>query len=174
MKTVIRSSIVTLVAAAALALPAAAPAAPPSTSYAVVGYEYAFTQTVGSFAGRATGTVGDTGLWNATVEHDPLGSQPTYINGGTFEMTTVGPGLSADFVNGDFVYHGGQITVLDPGAGCTNQRYRVAGRLDDVETSTTSGGTGMFSVVLTHYRYSLFGRCLIYKARVAGGVSFVY
>jgi hypothetical protein len=30
------------------------------------------------------------------------------------------------------------------------------------------------SVVLTHYRHSIFGHCLIYKARIAGTVSFAY
>jgi energy-converting hydrogenase Eha subunit A len=173
MKTLIRSVIVTLAAGAALALPTVASARPASTTFTVTGNEYAFTQTVGSFAGRASGNAGDSGLWNARVEHDPLGSQPTYINGGTFEMTTV-RGFSADYVTGDFVHHGGQITVLDPGAGCTNQRYLVAGRLENVATSTTSSGTGMFSAVLTHYRYSLFGRCIIYNARVVGSVSFLY
>lgn len=173
MKTLIRSVIVTLAAGAALTLPAAASARPASTTFAVTGNEYAFTQTVGSFAGRATGNAGDTGLWNARVEHDPLGSQPTYINGGTFEMTTV-RGLSTDSVTGDFVHHGGQITVLDRGAGCTNQRYRVEGQLENVATSTTSGGTGMFAATLTHYRVRLFGHCIIYNARVVGGVSFAY
>jgi len=164
----------TLVAAAALALPTAASARPASTAFAVVGYEYAFTQTVGSFAGSATGNAGDTGLWNATVQHDPLGSMPTYINGGTFAMTTVGSGGHVDFVDGDFVHHGGRITTLDPGANCTNQRFLVAGALHNVATRTTSGGTGDFSVVLTHYRQSLFGHCFIYKARVVGSVSFSY
>lgn len=173
MKTLFRSSVVALVAAAALMLPAAAAARPASAIFTVSGNEYAFTQTVGSFAGHATGNAGDTGLWNAKVEHDPLGSQPTYIDGGTFQMTTV-RGFSADYVTGDFVYHGGQITVLDPGAGCTNQRFLVAGRMDNVATRTSSGGTGMFSVTLTHYRYSLLGHCVIYNARVAGTVSFVY
>jgi hypothetical protein len=173
MKALIRISIATLAAVAALTLPAAAAARPASVTFAVTGNEYAFTQTVGSFAGHATGNAGDTGLWNARVEHDPLGSQPTYINGGTFQMTTV-RGLSADYVTGDFVYHGGQITVLDPGAGCTNQRFLVAGRIDNVATHTTSGGTGMFSATLTHYRYSIFGQCVIYNARVVGSVSFMY
>jgi hypothetical protein len=171
MKTLLRSSVVTVAAVAALALPAAAPAAPASTAFAVVGYEYAFTQTVGSFAGRAVGNAGDTGLWNATVQHDPLGSMPTYINGGTFAMTTVG---SVDYVHGDFVHHGGTITTLDRGANCTNQRYLVAGALDHVATRTTSGGTGHLSVTLTHYRHSLLGHCIIYAARVAGSVSFRY
>jgi hypothetical protein len=173
MKGLIRASVATLAAVAALALPATAAARPASATFAVSGNEYAFTQTVGSFAGHATGNAGDTGLWNATVEHDPLGSQPTYINGGTFQMTTV-RGLSADYVTGDFVHHGGQITVLDPGAGCTNQRFLVAGRLANVNTHTTSGGTGMFSATLTHYRYSIFGHCVIYNARVVGSVSFMY
>jgi hypothetical protein len=173
MKARLCAAIAALAAVAALALPAAASARPASTTFAVTGNEYAFTQTVGSFAGRAAGNAGDTGLWNARVEHDPLGSQPTYINGGTFEMTTV-RGLSADYVTGDFVHHGGQITVLDPGAGCTNQRFLVAGSIENIATRTTSGGTGMFSAVLTHYRYSVFGHCVIYNARVAGSVSFAY
>jgi hypothetical protein len=166
--------VLALVTLAALALPTAASAAPPSTTFAVVGYEYAFTQTVGSFAGTATGNAGDTGLWNATVQHDPLGSMPTYINGGTFAMRTAGSGGHLDSVNGDFVHHGGTITTLDRGANCTNQRYLVAGALENVATRTTSGGTGYFSVVLTHYRARLFGVCLIYKARVVGRVSFSY
>lgn len=163
-----------LVALAALAIPTAASGRPTSTSFAAVGYEYAFTQTVGSFAGTAAGNAGDTGLWNATVQHDPLGSIPTYINGGTFAMTTAGSGGHLDYVDGDFVHHGGTITVLDHGANCTNQRYLVAGSLDHVHTRTTSGGTGAMSVVLTHYRHSILGYCLIYKARVAGTVSFAY
>jgi hypothetical protein len=173
MKALVRFSVMTLAATAALALPAAAAARPASAIFTVTGNEYAFTQTVGSFAGRAAGNAGDSGLWNARVEHDPLGSQPTYINGGEFQMTTV-RGFSPDYVTGDFVYHGGQITVLDPGAGCANQRFLVAGGLENVATSTTSGGTGTFSAVLTHYRYSFFGHCVIYSARVAGSVSFTY
>src|SRR5919108_5094349 len=129
---IFRSAALFLFVIAALAVPTAASAAPASTSFAVVGYEYGFTQTVGSFAGNASGNAGDTGLWNATVQHDPLGSVPTYIDGGSFAMTTSGPGHPFDFVTGQFVYHGGTITVLDPGANCTNQGYRVAGNLDDV------------------------------------------
>jgi len=152
MRTLVRSFAFVLVTLAALAVPTAASAAPASTAFAVTGYEYAFTQTVGSFAGRAVGNAGDTGLWNATVQHDPLGSMPTYIDGGTFAMTTTGSGGHVDYVHGDFVYHGGTITTLDRGANCTNQRFLVAGALDHVATRTTSGGTGIFSVALAHYR----------------------
>ena len=162
------------VAFAALVLATGASARPASTNFAVVGYEYAFTQTVGSFAGTGTGNAGDTGLWNATVQHDPLGSVPTWIDGGTFAMTTVGSSGHVDFVHGDFVHHGGMIITIDPGANCTNQRFLVTGALDHVATRTTSSGTGTFSVVLTHYRQSILGHCLIYKARVVGAVGFSY
>src|SRR5438034_7957128 len=77
-----RVSLLALAAFAATVLPAAGSAAPASTSFAIVGYEYAFTSTVGSFAGTGAGNAGDTGAWNARVEHDPLGSSPTYVNGG--------------------------------------------------------------------------------------------
>ena len=74
MKTVLRFSLATLVAAAALVAPSAAAAAPSSTSFTIVGYEYAFTSTAGSFAGRGLGNAGDTAAWNAYVKHDPIGS----------------------------------------------------------------------------------------------------
>ena len=174
MKLFLRWSLLVLVAAAALALPAATSAAPASTTFAVVGYEYAFTQTVGSFAGTAVGNAGDTGFWNATVEHDPLGSTPTHVNGGSFQMVTRSPSWRFDTITGTFVYHGGTITTLNAGANCTNQQYQVTGTLKDVTTSTTSGGSGSFNVVLTHYRTLFFGRCVIYKARVVGTVTFAY
>lgn len=163
-----------LVAAAALAIPTAASAAPASTSFNMRGFEYAFTQTVGFFAGSGTGNAGDRAVWNTSVEHDPLGSNPTYVNGGSFQMTTRSAGGRLDFVTGTFVNHGGTITTIDPGTGCTNQRFMVTGKLADVATSTTAGGTGSFSVVLTHFRTPLFGRCVIYFASVAGTVGFDY
>jgi hypothetical protein len=169
-----RASLLALAAFAAVVLPAAVPAAPASTSFAIVGYEYAFTSTVGSFAGAGAGNAGDTGAWNARVEHDRLGSSPTYVNGGDFQMATTSPAGSIDFVEGSFAYHGGTITTLNPGAYCTNQRYRVTGTLQNVSTSTSAGGSGAFAVTLTHYRISLFGHCIIYKARVAGRVDFTY
>ena len=163
-----------LALAAALALPAAASSAPPSTSFAIVGYEYAFTSTVGSFAGNGSGNEGGTVYWNATVKHDRLGSNPTYVNGGSFAMAIRGPGSSVDAIVGTFTHHGGKITTLDPGANCTNQKYLVADTLKAVSTPTTSNGSGNFSVTLTHYRHRLLGRCVAYKARVSGQVSFTY
>jgi hypothetical protein len=79
-----------------------------------------------------------------------------------------------DYVIGTFAYHGGTITTLDPGSGCTNQRYLVTGTLQNVATTTSSGGSGSVEVTLTHYRYSLFGTCIIYKARVSGTVNLTY
>ena len=174
MKPRVRSSVTLLLALAALALPAGASAAPASTVFAIAGNEYAFTSTVGSFAGTGHGNRGDHAFWNTSVQHDPLGSNPTYVNGGSFQMATSSPTGHVDSVSGTFVYHGGTITTLSTGPNCTNQRFLVTGTLKDVATTTSSGGSGNFSVVLTHYRISLFGRCFIYNARVAGTVSFTY
>jgi len=174
MKPLVRSSVTLCLAIAALALPAGAAAAPASTTFAISGNEYAFTSTVGSFAGTGQGNAGDRAVWNTSVQHDPLGSVPTYVNGGSFQMATVSPTGHADSVRGTFVNHGGMITTLSTGPNCTNQRFMVTGALQDVATTTTSGGSGTFSAVLTHYRIRIFGQCLIYNARVAGTVSFTY
>jgi hypothetical protein len=174
MNTGSRFLILAVLAVAGLALTSAAPAAPASTSFGIVGYEYAFTSTVGSFAGGGTGNAGDAAAWNATVDHDPLGSTPTYVTGGSIAMTTANASGHLDYATGMLAYHGGTITTLDAGPNCTNQQYLVTGALEAVATSSTSGGSGTFTVTLTHYRYSLFGHCLIYKARVNGTVSFTY
>jgi hypothetical protein len=89
-------------------------------------------------------------------------------------MATASPSGALEAVTGGFVYHGGTITRINAGANCTNQQYSVNGPLQDVTTTTTSGGSGTFRVILTHDRTSVFGVCLIYKAKVAGTVSFVY
>jgi hypothetical protein len=174
MRPLRRPLLVVPVALAAIVLPASASSAPSSTSFAIVGYEYAFTSTIGSFAGGGTGETGDKAYWNATVKHDRLGSSPTYVNGGPFAMTVRGSGHSVDAVIGTFAHHGGKITTLDRGVNCTNQKYLVADTLRDVTTTTTSGGSGNFRVTLTHYRHRILGRCVAYKARVAGTVSFRY
>ena len=103
MKLVIRSSVTLLLAIAALALPAGASAAPASTTFFISGNEYAFTSTVGSFAGTGHGNAGDHAFWNTSVQHDPLGSVPTYVNGGSFQMATWSPTGHADSVTGTSV-----------------------------------------------------------------------
>jgi hypothetical protein len=163
-----------LVALLGALLPTAASSAPVSTTFKIVGYEYAFTSTVGSFAGSGSGTAGGTVYWNATVQHDKLGSNPTYVDGGPFAMAIRGPGASVDAVVGTFAHHGGKITTLDHGAHCTNQKYLVAATVRSVATATTSAGSGAFSVTLTHYRHRLLGRCIAYRATVSGTVSFMY
>jgi len=55
-----------------------------------------------------------------------------------------------------------------------NQTYQVVDTLKAVSTPTTSNGSGNFTVTLTHYRHRLLGRCIAYKARVSGKVSFTY
>jgi hypothetical protein len=169
-----RAVLVVPLVLAAVALPAAASSAPVSTSFKIVGYEYAFTSTVGSFAGNGSGDAGGTAYWNATVKHDRLGSYPTYVNGGSFAMAIRGPGSSVNAVIGTFTHHGGKIMTLDRGANCTNQKYLVADTLRGVSTPRTSDGSGNFTVTLTHYRHRLLGRCVAYKARVSGTVSFTY
>jgi hypothetical protein len=165
------------VAAVSLAIPGAGSSAAPAaaaTSFSVVGYEYAFTQTLGCFAGTVKGSTGGDGGWTACVRHNPLGSAPAYVTGGTFAMTTAGPGFTVDGAKGSFVGHGGTIATLDRGAGCKNQRYSVTGALRDVGTLRSGDGSGSIRVVLTHYRLSIFGHCVIYKARIAGSVSFSF
>lgn len=172
--TMPRALLVVALVLAAVALPAAASTAPVSTSFKIVGYEYAFSSTVGSFAGTGRGDAGGTAYWNATVKHDRLGSDPTYVNGGPFAMAIRGPGRSVDAVVGTFTHHGGKITTLDRGANCTNQKYLVSDALKAVSTSSTSNGSGNFSVTLTHFRHRLLGHCVAYKASVSGTVSFTY
>jgi hypothetical protein len=171
----IRFRLLTLavVAAATLTFASVGSAAPPSTSFAIVGSEYAFTSTVGSFAGTGVGNAGDGALWNATVQHDPLGSTPTNITGGSVELATANASGHLDSVRG-MLASGGTITTLNSGPNCTNQQYLVNGALENVVTSSTSGGSGTFTATLTHYRFSLFGHCVIYRASVRGGVSFTY
>src|SRR5919197_2453175 len=118
MKSLFRSSVAVVLALAALTLPAGASAAPASTSFAIAGFEYAFTSTVGSFAGAGVGNAGDRAVWSTRVEHDPLGSVPTYINGGSFQMVTRSPTGRLDSVTGTFVHHGGTITTLSTGPRC--------------------------------------------------------
>src|SRR5512133_2466150 len=161
-------------AGAALLLPLDAAAAPASTSFTIVGYEYAFTSTVGSFAGTGTGNAGEKAVWDVTVNHDPLGSTPTYINGGRVELATASASGHLDYVTATLGYHRGSITTLNSGSNCTNQQFLVTGALEDVTTSTTSDGSGTFAATLTHYRYSLFGHCIIYRAGVRGMVSLTF
>jgi hypothetical protein len=163
-----------LVAFVAVACPQLAVSKPVSSTFAITGYEYAFTSTVGNFAGNGSGNAGGSVYWNASVKHDRLGSAPTYVNGGSFAMAVRGPGDTVDAVVGILAYHGGTITTLRPGLNCTNQEYLVTDTVEAVRTSTTSNGSGALRVTLTHYRHRVLGRCIAYKAKVTGVVSVTY
>jgi hypothetical protein len=67
-----------------------------------------------------------------------------------------------------------KFTPLVPGANCTHQKYLVADTLKALSTPATSNGSGTFKVTLTHYRQRLVGRCVAYKAKVSGNVSFKF
>jgi hypothetical protein len=173
MRTSFRRIVAGVVSAAVLAaLPAAAEAAPASTTFQVQGAEIAFTSTRGTFVGRGLGSAGDRSAWKAVVDHTPLSSLPATITGGRFTMATLSSTSTPDFVVGNFT--GGTIAVVDPGLGCTNQTFDVSGDVGGVTTTTTSGGSGSFDVLLTHYRVRLFGRCVSYAATVTGTASFAY
>jgi hypothetical protein len=174
MKRSLRLLGVAIVITTTLALPVAAWSMPASTTFAVRGSEYAFTPTVGFFAGTGAGNLGDTAVWNTYVEHEPLSSAPAYITGGSFAMATRSPSGALDHVRGSFAHQGGTITTVNPGADCTNQQYLVDGVLENVATSTSLDGTGRVTVTLTHHRTRLFGRCITYRATVVGTASFMY
>ena len=156
--------------AATLALLVAAPTAVAAQTYSdtVSGYEYAFTSTDGKFAGSASGSL--PGAWNADVQHTPLclSCTPTAtITDGSFSLATTHNDVPA-LVSGAFV--GGTVQVTNPGASCTNQTFAVHGILGNVGWSPGSG-SGTFNATLTHYRRSIFGRCVSYSASVRGTLS---
>jgi hypothetical protein len=172
-----RRSLGTITAAAVTAvglvvLPAAAMAAPASTTFQIKGVELAFTSMRGTFVGYGHGPASEGSAWKAVVNHTPLSSQPASITGGRFSMGTLSLAPSADFVVGTFT--GGTIRKVSAGAGCTNQTFRFSGTVGNVSTSTTSGGSGVFAVLLTHRRSSFFGNCVTYAATVRGSASFDY
>jgi hypothetical protein len=162
---------VTTVAALA-ALPAAAEAIPDSTTFRVQGIEIAFTSTRATFVGYGRGAAGDHGAWKAVVDHAPLSSRPAAITGGRFKLVTVSPAPTTDVVAG--VITGGTIAVINPGPGCANQTFAVSGNVGNVRTRTSSGGSGVFTVRLTHRRARLLGTCVTYAATVTGSASFAY
>lgn len=126
----------------------------------VKGFEYSATPTVGKFAGTATGQL--PGAFNATVVHDllsPTVGDPVAITGGSFAL------YSFRTITGTFKA-GGTITLLETLPNCGNEKYRVEGPL-----GLASGGSGNFTVTLTHLRTPVGGGCLTYGATVAGSLT---
>lgn len=135
----------------------------------ISGFEYAFTSTEGRFAGSASGDL--PGYWNADVRHTPLcpSCTPTAtITGGSFSLATTRNGTFA-VASGTFV--GGTVQVTNAGSNCTNQTFAVNGILGGVGWWSAGSGTGTFSATLTHYRRSLLGSCVTYRASVRGTIS---
>ena len=164
-----RRSIILLVAALGLLVAPATAAAAQTYSDTVSGYEYAFTSTDGKFAGSASGAL--PGAWNADVQHTPLclSCTPTAsVTGGSFSLATTHTGFPA-LVSGSFV--GGTVQVRNVGSNCSNQTFAVNGILGNVGWWSSGGGSGTFAATLTHYRHSVFGRCVTYGASIRGTLS---
>jgi hypothetical protein len=151
--------------AVALAVPAAASAAPSWTD-TVSGNEYYATSTEGRFAGSASGQL--PGYWNAVVDHTPL-SPNAEVTGGSVDIATTVKGLPAD-VEGAVT--DGTVTRLNPGAtGCVDQYYAVDLVLSSVGVNGPGSGTGSFDGTLIHHRHSVFGYCLTYSATIGGSMT---
>jgi hypothetical protein len=134
----------------------------------VSGYEFYATSTEGQFAGSASGDL--PGSWSADVLHTPLSGSPqtAAIDGGTFDLYTRLHNQST-LISGTFT--GGSVTQTGGFADCSNETYSVNGLLGGVGIAGKSDhGSGTFSAVLTHYRFSLFGDCVTYAASISGSV----
>jgi hypothetical protein len=150
----------------------AAPAALTVSSYtdALQGAEIAASSTEGTFVGTASGAL--PGTWTVTVDHTPLSATGATITGGGFSVETALNGLPT-LVLGTLAY-GGTVTVTNPGSGCTKQTFAIYAPLISVGEWHAGGGSGLFTGTLTHYRYSLFGHCIVYSATITGGVSLTF
>jgi len=154
------AGLVVAVSAAATRTPAANSAPKPQVT-AVKGIEIVAHHTEGTFTGYSTGSL--PGDWVAVVKHTPLSPNAT-ITGGTFTLVT-GRNRAPRTVKARFT--GGTITNTDPGAHCTNQTYRVVGKLRDADGNRP----GRFAVKLTHYRHEILGACTAYFATATGTLT---
>jgi hypothetical protein len=142
-----------------LVLQPAAALASTSVTYGVRGAEVYATATRGVFVG-VSWTADDGGTWRAVVDHTPFDAQRNaVIVGGSFSMD----GLKRD-ASGTFT--SGQVTLTAADPGCGRETFGVVGAMD-----LAGGGTGDFNAALTHYRTSIFGRCITYAATVNGSVA---
>jgi hypothetical protein len=160
-----RLAFVPLALALAIALPGTVLAATVSDTYTIRGAEYYATSTQGRFAGTASGNMGDTATWQATVNHTSLTDTAT-ITGGTARLVT----SRLVVVRGAF--SGGDVTLVNRAAGCGTETFAVDGTLENVTRSDSSAiGSGEFIATLTHYRASLFGTCRTISATVRGTID---
>jgi hypothetical protein len=123
----------------------------------VHGIEYSATATVGKFAGAATGR--SPGTWQARVVHKPISAAATApITSGSFQL------YSHTKITGHFV--DGAVRRLNTSTSCADERFDVRGDL-----ALDGGGTGQFTVLLTHLRTSVGARCVTYAATVGGTLT---
>jgi hypothetical protein len=134
---------------------------PTNVTYAISGFEYGATPTVGSFAGFAV-AADDYGPWQATIVHTSLSSGTATITAaGSFALYGKVRHLAGTFANGSITQTGGF-------TGCGQQTYSVIGHL----ILAAGAGAADFGAVLTHYRIWLWGQCITYAATVKGSVIF--
>ena len=157
----------------AFALPTVAAALSPS--YFIEGVEIAATSREGTFVGTGTGDPGgDEAVWQAVVDHEKLSSRcessasGCVITGGTFSL------VNQDVEAIDGTFSSGSIKLDSEAPGCGIQVFSVFGTLTDMTTAGATGGTGSFSVTLTHFRALYLGRCTTFFAKVSGNVSFTF
>lgn len=168
-----RLRVIAVVLVLALTLPTIALASL-STIYSVEGVETAATTDQGTFVGNGTGIGGDDAVWQAVVVHDQLlpscyqNPAGCAITGGTFSLVN----QDVQAVTG--IFSSGSITLIQQAPGCGVQIFSVVGALTNVTTPTTTGGTGTFTVTLTHFRAPFFGRCTTFFAKVSGSVAFAF
>jgi hypothetical protein len=163
--------VVSLLAALVLGTPAAGSAAQ-SVSDTISGLEYFATSTHGKFLGTADGTL--PGGWNIDVRHTKLCvscSTTARITAGNFQLATKARQVLT-LITGTF--SGGTVQVVRAGAHCTNQAFAVDGVLGSVGPWHRGKGRGSFRATLTHYRRSVFGRCVTYAASVKGSLRLSY
>ncbi len=92
-------------------------------------------------------------VWRAQIVHRPLSTGTTVaVTGGTFSVV----GGLDKHVSGPVT--GGSVTVVNRGANCTSQTYRVS----------VTFAAGSFDGTLTHHRRSVLGRCVVYAATIIG------
>jgi hypothetical protein len=136
-----------------VALPATAAA---STTYTLTGVEV--NASPATFVGSL---VGQLGVWEAVVLHDPLNystGSTTAINGGSFTITTfVPPGQATGSIDGGTIVAG---PVSSSNRFACTQTFALGG--------TQNHGTGSYAGVLTHYGYLSGGRCNALAASFAG------
>lgn len=155
----------------ALCLPGVASAVQ-NANDTISGLEYSATSTRGKFVGTADGEL--PGGWNIDVRHTKLCvscSTTARITGGTFQLATKARQVLT-LITGSF--SGGKVEVVRAGAHCTAQAFVVDGVLGNVGPWHRGKGNGTFRATLTHFRRSVFGRCLTYAASVKGSLKLSY